>query len=278
MPTVVVETAYGECTEGSAKSTLFASIFEHGEFSCVGGKAVATVKDTPFFADFGFCKLIGGPCAYYAAGPWEHPPSLSGRMPGFTLDGYEALLYPITRLRCGVGGYIQIVDPGQHDVCVAEEMAEEIAAEKAALTEELESERKKLEDELREIAIGLGIDVGGAADPTPIMDVVGAINSLRTKDWVGAGLSVVSMIPYLGDAIAKPSKGAKWAERAKRITDVLDANRKLAKLMVAMDTAARSDAVEMANTLKTLRELKNAKGTKDKLDAVQDELDEVEDS
>jgi len=36
---------------------------------------------------------------------------------------------------------------------------------------------------------------------------IAVIVAIRNCNWLGAGMSVVSMVPYLGDAIAKPAKG-----------------------------------------------------------------------
>lgn len=49
-------------------------------------------------------------------------------------------------------------------------------------------------------------DIAGIFDPTPISDGVAAGIDLSDGDLAGAGLSVLSMIPYLGDAVGKPVK------------------------------------------------------------------------
>lgn len=52
-------------------------------------------------------------------------------------------------------------------------------------------------------------DVAGIVDPTPTSDAVSFGMSVAEGDWVGAFLSGVSFIPYLGDAVAKPVKIAR---------------------------------------------------------------------
>ncbi|MFN7524663.1 MAG: DUF6972 family protein, partial [Aphanizomenon sp.] len=52
-------------------------------------------------------------------------------------------------------------------------------------------------------------DIAGIVDPTPISDGISAAMSLAKGDYFGAGLSIVSMIPYLGDTIGKPIKAAR---------------------------------------------------------------------
>lgn len=49
-------------------------------------------------------------------------------------------------------------------------------------------------------------DIAGIFDPSPTADTVSLLMSTAEGDWVGALLSGVSYIPYLGDALAKPVK------------------------------------------------------------------------
>lgn len=55
-------------------------------------------------------------------------------------------------------------------------------------------------------ATKLALDLAGTADPSGIADSASLTLSMATGDYVGAFLSVVSMCPYLGDAVAKPPK------------------------------------------------------------------------
>lgn len=52
-------------------------------------------------------------------------------------------------------------------------------------------------------------DAAGIVDPTPTSDAISLAMSVAEQDWVGAFLSGVSFIPYLGDAVAKPIKVAR---------------------------------------------------------------------
>ncbi|NPC85977.1 hypothetical protein HPC49_48315, partial [Pyxidicoccus fallax] len=76
-----------------------------------------------------------------------------------------------------------------------------------------EGQLSKLQDALTSDLAQAAVDVAGIADPTPISDGISAAMSLAKGDLVGAGLSLVSMIPYAGDALAKTAKGAKLAKR-----------------------------------------------------------------
>lgn len=120
----------------------------------------------------------------------------------------------------------------------AQREAQAAQAEIAAL------EREKQLDALQAV-----VDVAGIADPTPISDAVSAGMSLGRGDYLGAGLSVVSMVPYFGDALAKPLKGAKAAVKGTKL------GMKLEKAAVKLKKA--KEAAEFA--------LKKAKGKLGKL-------------
>jgi hypothetical protein len=55
--------------------------------------------------------------------------------------------------------------------------------------------------------------VTGIFDPTPASDGAGLAIALVQGDWLGAALSGVSLVPYLGDAVAKPFKIARKAPK-----------------------------------------------------------------
>jgi hypothetical protein len=88
------------------------------------------------------------------------------------------------------------------------------------------------------------VDVAGIIDPTPISDGISAAMSLAEGDLVGAGLSLVSMVPYVGDALGKTAKGtraaAKIAKLQKKIAAVTAELEALKKLEKAKDAAARA--------------------------------------
>jgi len=67
----------------------------------------------------------------------------------------------------------------------------------------------------------LAADVAGIFDPTPCSDAVGGVLSLAQGDLLGAGLSVASFIPYLGDAVAKPLKIGKRAPKTAKLIEAL---------------------------------------------------------
>ncbi len=74
-------------------------------------------------------------------------------------------------------------------------------------TEGLSPEQIELILDLSQVAL----DVVGLVDPTPVSDGINGIISLFRGDFLGAGISALSMIPYVGD-LAKTGKLGKWAE------------------------------------------------------------------
>lgn len=86
------------------------------------------------------------------------------------------------------------------------------------------------------------VDLAGLVDPTPISDGIGAVMSAARGDWFGAGMSLVSMIPYAGDAIGKTAKGAKalarMAKLRSRIADNVIRGRQIVANALKKDAAA----------------------------------------
>ena len=232
MITNTINHAVCECDQGTALTALMVI----GGHTCIGGQIAATIRDVQFFGPFGTCKATKSLCAYAPAAPWIQS------LGSVSFNGSPPLVQG-AKLVCVKTGIITILDPGQSTTCTEAKLAE------------IEAEQERLEGELKETLRGLLLHLAGVADPTPLSDAVGGINSLLTGDLPGAGLSVVSMVPYVGDAIAKPGKGLKAIKAARRITDALDANRKLAKAAVAADKAARSKIKKAIEHGKTADEI-----------------------
>ena len=76
------------------------------------------------------------------------------------------------------------------------------------LTEATTALAKADKDLKLEIA-GAAADAAGLVDPTPASDLIGAGISIARGDYWGAAMSTVSMVPYIGDAVAKPVKAVR---------------------------------------------------------------------
>lgn len=105
-----------------------------------------------------------------------------------------------------------------------------------ALAEQL---RKNVWDQLKTEAASMSkieyaqvsADIIGIFDPTPASDAVGAVLSAAQGDALGVLLSLAGMIPYAGDALAKPAKIAKHApQTAKALEKMLRASDNLATM------------------------------------------------
>lgn len=98
---------------------------------------------------------------------------------------------------------------------------------------ELNALNRELAWELSKAAV----DVAGFVDPTPISDAVSMGMSLIDGDLVGAGLSLVSMVPFAGDALAKTTKGARAAKKILRLRKKIQALATKVRALKAAKTA-----------------------------------------
>lgn len=90
--------------------------------------------------------------------------------------------------------------------------------------EQTQRELAQAQAEMQEALAQAALDVAGIFDPTPISDTISLFMSLKNGDLLGAGLSLLSIVPYAGDALAKTTKGARLVEKIgklrKKITDL----------------------------------------------------------
>jgi len=104
-----------------------------------------------------------------------------------------------------------------------------------------ESELKKLAKNKAWQGAKTAVDAAGFVDPTPVSDAIGGVMSLAEGNLIGAGLSVISMIPYLGDAVGKTAKGARVLKKLKEITQAMS---RLAKKLDKLHFRNRRKAAE----------------------------------
>ncbi|MEM9827943.1 MAG: hypothetical protein AAF958_15235 [Planctomycetota bacterium] len=65
----------------------------------------------------------------------------------------------------------------------------------------------------------LALDIVGIFEPTPFADGTNALISIGRGDWLGAGLSIVGIVPYVGD-LAKAGKLPKYARSIGKAIDL----------------------------------------------------------
>ncbi len=110
---------------------------------------------------------------------------------------------------------------------LTKELAEEIDGKLAAqVNQQAKSHADDIAKQKTELALDLvqiGLSVAGIFDPTPISDGLDGLISLFRGDLLGAGISAVSMIPYIGDA-AKLGKLGKFAETIAKAVDLAKAD------------------------------------------------------
>ena len=80
---------------------------------------------------------------------------------------------------------------------------------------ELARQKRELMLDLTQMAL----DLAGLIDPTPISDGANGIVSLFRGDFLGAGISALGMIPYVGD-LAKVGKLGKFVKTMERVVEI----------------------------------------------------------
>jgi hypothetical protein len=248
MPTNVIRFATCKCDKGSAPTALMAAAAP----TCVNNQVAATITDTQFVGTFGTCKILGGPCEYAPAATWTQPafPALFSGLPPLVKGA---------KLLCKHGGMIEVIDPGQSAVCTEEQL------------EAVNAEIKKLKEDLKQTMIGLGLDLAGVFDPSPVSDTASAINSFSQGDVVGGLLSGVSVVPFAGDSLAKPIKGAKIAKKLDKLRRSIRDAENVQKALEKAKTVAESKELVEIKGLKTLSDIDKGIQTTRDLDRERDQ-------
>lgn len=91
----------------------------------------------------------------------------------------------------------------------------------------------------------LALSVAGVFDPTPTCDAIDGLISLLRGDYVGAGISALSMLPCVGDA-AKLGRLGKFADTAAQVGDLAKSTPPIAAALPALGSA-RDTAEVMPN-------------------------------
>lgn len=124
-------------------------------------------------------------------------------------------------------------------------MGKELSKQNPPSTKAIEKQKAKidkLENDLSMEMAQIAADAAGLVDPTPTSDAISASISVARGDWWGAALSVVSMIPYAGDAIAKPVKAVRASKSVARIRKSLTAAKKALEKLERQALNARKKA------------------------------------
>lgn len=94
-------------------------------------------------------------------------------------------------------------------------------------------ELKALSEEQQELLLDIGqmiLDVIGIFEPTPFADSTSATISIYRGQWVNAGLSGISVVPYLGDSV-KFSKFSKYLETVNKAVAVASKDIRFEKVL-----------------------------------------------
>jgi len=112
----------------------------------------------------------------------------------------------------------------------------------------------------------IGLSIAGFFDPTPLCDGLDGLISLMRGDYVGAGISAVSMIPYLGDA-AKLGKLGKFGDVIVKAADLARIDPSFARRI-----APKMD--EIRDLLRADADVVLPKAIRGKLDEILESLDD----
>jgi hypothetical protein len=83
------------------------------------------------------------------------------------------------------------------------------------------------------------LDIGGIVDPTPASDTVSGLISVFRGRWVDAGVSAVSLIPFIGD-LAKLGKLKRYVNTIVQAVKVAEKDSAFAgQLSVCSDSSRR---------------------------------------
>lgn len=163
-------------------------------------------------------------------------------------------------------GTLSVADQKQLTKELAEEIDSKLTAQVNQQAKARTDDVAKQKTELALDLVQIGLSIAGIFDPTPISDGADGLISLLRGDFLGAGISVVSMIPYIGDA-AKLGKLGKFAETIAKAVD-------LAKADAAFAATIRPALEKIASALKHVPIDSLPKPAREALESMKTKLDE----
>ncbi len=140
---------------------------------------------------------------------------------------------------------------------------QQVQSQAAARSGDIAKQKTELALDLTQI----GLSIAGIFDPTPISDGIDGVISLFRGDFLGAGISVVSMVPYIGDA-AKLGKMGKFAQTIANAVD-------LAKLDPAFAKTVGPALDKIRDAIKSVPTDSLPKSARDAIESMKTKLDEL---
>ncbi len=158
----------------------------------------------------------------------------NGKTVRTTSDGIDLDRWINMERRAGTAEYAQLAKAaGSHDNQAIKSFMEDAARQGASPAQLAAAKRPDSANANAELAADLTqmtLDIVGIFDPTGISDGANALISAGRGDWVGAGLSAVSIIPFVGD-LAKAGKLGKWASTVNKAVDAAANNPATRKML-----------------------------------------------
>ncbi|MEP7365163.1 MAG: hypothetical protein ABI972_18070 [Acidobacteriota bacterium] len=118
---------------------------------------------------------------------------------------------------------------------------------------QVRSELEKLSKEIEAAYRQAAIDAIGIVDPTPISDCIGAGMAVSQGDVVGACLSLISVFPYIGDALGKSAKAMRLVAHVQNLYRRLRSVMKSLQLLEREAARARRASQEAWERARVLR-------------------------
>lgn len=150
----------------------------------------------------------------------------TARLAGLVADAGARDPATAAQLAREVNARLPVTDQARFQSDLARALAQRGAPAQTGVDPAVARQRQELALDVAQMVL----DIAGLFDPTPVSDGTNAIISLFRGDLLGAGLSAVSIIPFLGDA-AKLGKLGRWAQTIERAVDLARADGAFARLV-----------------------------------------------
>lgn len=151
-----------------------------------------------------------------------------------------------------LGRGVQGAPRGSWEIVADPDQIAEVRNELAALQAEIEATYRQI-----------ALDVLGCFDPTPISDCASAAMCIRSGEYVGAALSLIAVVPYIGDLLGKSAKFAAMVDKVRKAYERLKRVMNILQILEQKAARAKKMAQEAAERLavakrKALEEAANA--------------------
>ncbi|NEP83985.1 MAG: hypothetical protein F6K39_41210 [Okeania sp. SIO3B3] len=126
---------------------------------------------------------------------------------------------------------------------------------------DLEIDLALTQEKLFRAIVKSGFDIAGIFDPSPISDLVAATLEIQDGNYIDAGLSLLGVVPYIGDLASKTIKAGKATKKIKELNEKIKELKPKIEKMIEKNKIAKGLA-HTGKILPVLNELENIKDYK----------------